>query len=237
VLTVAALTPPAAGLSGEGEAERLPVEAGPVGDDIGDEATVVSVGEDHVVGGGAADVEAMHPGVPGEDGVDEVAEPPPLSVERRVLFHANGPAQERRGAAACPHGARCYLGEAVDELGRCEAGPLADLGRGHGIDHGTAAAVAGGAEVVGELADGGLSLGHADYVRHHRPHVPQLADRRAVPLVEFATGAFLGTELLLRPDIYQQGQPPCPQQPGGQYLYNPRNDLWFCNRLGVDPSA
>jgi hypothetical protein len=54
---------------------------------------------------------------------------------------------------------------------------------------------------------------------------------------ESATGAFLGTEHLLRPDIYQQGQPPCPQQPGGQYLYNPRNDTWFCNRLGVDPSA
>ena len=51
------------------------------------------------------------------------------------------------------------------------------------------------------------------------------------------TGAFLGTEHLLRPDIYQHGTPPCPQQPGGQYLYNPRNDLWFCNRLGVDPSS
>jgi len=54
---------------------------------------------------------------------------------------------------------------------------------------------------------------------------------------EFATGAFLGTQHLLRPDIYQQGQPPCPQQPSGQYLYNPRNDTWFCNRLGFDPSA
>ena len=54
---------------------------------------------------------------------------------------------------------------------------------------------------------------------------------------ESATGAFLGTEHLLRPDIYQHGTPPCPQQPGGQYLYNPRNDTWFCNRLGVDPSA
>src|SRR5215470_18772803 len=54
---------------------------------------------------------------------------------------------------------------------------------------------------------------------------------------ESATGAFLGTELLVRPDIYQQGQPPCPQQPGGQFLYNPRNDTWFCNRLGFDPSS
>jgi hypothetical protein len=48
---------------------------------------------------------------------------------------------------------------------------------------------------------------------------------------DFATGARLGTQHLLRPDIYDQGKPPCPQQPGGEYIYNPRNDLWFCNRL------
>jgi hypothetical protein len=47
---------------------------------------------------------------------------------------------------------------------------------------------------------------------------------------DFATGAFLGTEHLLRPDIYLHGTPPCPQQPGGEYLYNGRNDLWFCVR-------
>ena len=53
---------------------------------------------------------------------------------------------------------------------------------------------------------------------------PGFADRAPsyeLLVFEFATGAFLGTELLLRPDIYQQGQPPCPQQPGGQFLYNP----------------
>jgi hypothetical protein len=47
---------------------------------------------------------------------------------------------------------------------------------------------------------------------------------------EFATGAFIGTQHLLRPDIYERGKPPCPQQPGGQYIYNPRNDLWSCLR-------
>jgi hypothetical protein len=67
------------------------------------------------------------------------------------------------------------------------------------------------------------------------PGTPGFADR--LPSYEnlvfdFATGAFLGTQHALRPDIYQQGQPPCPQQPGGQYFYNPRNDLWICNRLG-----
>ncbi|MDP9271222.1 MAG: hypothetical protein M3P14_09685 [Chloroflexota bacterium] len=48
---------------------------------------------------------------------------------------------------------------------------------------------------------------------------------------EFATGAFIGTQHLLRPDIYEHGKPPCPQQPGGEYLYNPRNGLWFCLRV------
>jgi hypothetical protein len=72
------------------------------------------------------------------------------------------------------------------------------------------------------------------------PGTPEFADRLPsyeLLVFESATGAFLGTEHLLRPDIYQQGQPPCPQQPGGQFLYNPRNDTWFCDRLGVDPSA
>jgi hypothetical protein len=47
----------------------------------------------------------------------------------------------------------------------------------------------------------------------------------------FATGELIGTQHLLRPDIYERGTPPCPQQPGGEYIYNPRNDLWFCNRI------
>ena len=72
------------------------------------------------------------------------------------------------------------------------------------------------------------------------PGTPGFADRAPsyeFLVFEFATGAFLGTEHLLRPDIYAHGTPPCPQQLGGQYLYNARNDLWFCNRLGSDPSA
>jgi hypothetical protein len=62
---------------------------------------------------------------------------------------------------------------------------------------------------------------------------PGFADRGPsyeLLVFENATGAFIGTQHLLRPDIYLQGTPPCPQQPGGQYLYNPRNDLWICTR-------
>jgi len=66
------------------------------------------------------------------------------------------------------------------------------------------------------------------------PGTPGFADR--LPSYEnlvfdFETGAFVGTQHLLRPDVYERGTPPCPQQPGRQYLYNLRNDLWFCNRL------
>jgi hypothetical protein len=65
------------------------------------------------------------------------------------------------------------------------------------------------------------------------PGTPGFADRAPsyeFLVFEFATGAFIGTEHLLRPDIYEHGRPPCPQQPGGAYIYNPRNDLWFCLR-------
>jgi hypothetical protein len=68
------------------------------------------------------------------------------------------------------------------------------------------------------------------------PGTPGFADRLPsyeLLVFDFATGAFLGTQHALRPDIYEQGTPPCPQQPGGQYFYNPRNDLWICNRLRV----
>jgi hypothetical protein len=63
------------------------------------------------------------------------------------------------------------------------------------------------------------------------PGTPGFADR--LPSYQFlvfdsATSAFLGKQDLLRPDIYQAGQPPCPTQPGGQFIYIPRNDLWSC---------
>ncbi len=68
------------------------------------------------------------------------------------------------------------------------------------------------------------------------PGTPGFADRAPafdVLVFDYATSAFIGTQHLLRPDIYEQGTPPCPQQPGSQYFYNPRNDLWICNRLHV----
>jgi hypothetical protein len=47
---------------------------------------------------------------------------------------------------------------------------------------------------------------------------------------DFASGSLIGMQLLLRPDVYLRGTPPCPQQPGGQYIYIPRNDTYGCLR-------
>jgi hypothetical protein len=65
------------------------------------------------------------------------------------------------------------------------------------------------------------------------PGTPGFEDRAPafeVLVFDHATGAFIGTQHLLRPDIYERGTPPCPAQPGGKYIYNPRNDYWFCLR-------
>ena len=63
------------------------------------------------------------------------------------------------------------------------------------------------------------------------PGTPGFADRKpSYEFMVFEAGAFIGHDHLLRPDIYEQGKPPCPQQPGGQYIYIPRNDLWSCMR-------
>jgi hypothetical protein len=71
------------------------------------------------------------------------------------------------------------------------------------------------------------------------PGTPGFADRLPsyeVLMFNINTGAFLGLSHSLRPDIYQQGTPPCPQQPSGQYFFNPFNDMWICNTLGADPA-
>jgi hypothetical protein len=65
------------------------------------------------------------------------------------------------------------------------------------------------------------------------PGTPGFADRAPsyeFLVFEFATGEFIGTAHLLRPDIYMHGTPPCPQQPNGEYIYIARNDLWSCIR-------
>jgi hypothetical protein len=65
------------------------------------------------------------------------------------------------------------------------------------------------------------------------PGTPGFADRGPsyeLLVFEFASGSLIGVQHLLRPDVYLGGTPPCPQQPGGQYIYIPRNDTWSCLR-------
>ena len=65
------------------------------------------------------------------------------------------------------------------------------------------------------------------------PETPGFAERGPsyeLLLFDFASGTFIGVQHLLRPDVYLRGTPPCPQQPGGQYIYIPRNDTWSCLR-------
>jgi hypothetical protein len=65
------------------------------------------------------------------------------------------------------------------------------------------------------------------------PNTDGFADRGpSYELLVFAsaTGELIGIQHLLRPDIYHNGMPKCPQQPGGEYTYIQRNDTWSCFR-------
>jgi hypothetical protein len=65
------------------------------------------------------------------------------------------------------------------------------------------------------------------------PGTPGFADRGPsyeLLLFASATGEFIGVQHLLRPDIYLNGTPKCPQQAGGEYVYIPRNDTYSCFR-------
>src|SRR5215510_8170816 len=81
--------PGAARRAGEVEPARLGVSLGPLGDDVGDQHAVVLRREPGRPAGGAADVDAVHPGVAGQDNVDGVAERPSLgvAVHHRFVWH------------------------------------------------------------------------------------------------------------------------------------------------------
>src|SRR3984957_7552884 len=171
-----------AGRAGQGEGERLTVAAGPLGDDAGHEAAVVPRGELHGTPGRPADVEPVHPGVAGEDGVHQQAVAPSLGLERRVVLEPHGPPGDRRCPAPGPHRPGGHRRQPADDRGGRHGGPLAYLRGRHLVDHLSARPLAGRAEVVRERAERGLRLGHAEHVRGHRPHVPQLARRRLRPV-------------------------------------------------------
>ena len=70
--------PGAAGLPSEVQGEVLTVVAGPFADHVGDDDAVVTVRQMRRPVQGSADVQPVHPGVAGQDDVDEVPECPRL---------------------------------------------------------------------------------------------------------------------------------------------------------------
>src|SRR5664280_800884 len=104
LLAATAHLPPTTCRAGEGEGERLAMSASPVTDDVVNQPSIVVGRKCHLMTGGSADVETVHPGIPGEDGVDQIAEWPPFGVEGRILPHAHSPTQRSGCAPPRPHG-------------------------------------------------------------------------------------------------------------------------------------
>src|ERR1700733_2998892 len=116
-----------AGRAGQGEGERLTVPARPVCDDIGDEAAVVPCGELHGAAGRPADVESVHPGVAGEDGIHQEAVAPSLGIERRVVLEPHGPSDGGRCPAPGAHGLGGHCRQPADHRTGRHSCPLAHL--------------------------------------------------------------------------------------------------------------
>jgi hypothetical protein len=85
-----------------------------------------------------------------------------------------------------------------------------------------------GRDAVVHLAGEPIGLGLLPFAG--TPGFEDRAPSYQVLVFEYATGVFIGTQHLLRRDIYERGKPPCPQQQGGEYVYNMRNDLYSCLR-------
>ena len=121
---VDALAELAAGGTVEHELERLAVDAGPLGDDVGDEAAVVIGAEVHRAVDGRVDVDAMGPDVAGEADVEQVLERRPTDgrTERERQVPRRG-----RGAPPALDRLRAHGPELGDELVVGEVVALADL--------------------------------------------------------------------------------------------------------------
>src|SRR5580692_10508484 len=113
-LAALALAEGPAGRAVQDELERLPVDGGPFGDDVGDQPAVVVGGELHRPAGRAADVDAVAPGVAGEPHVEEVFERLPADRRAEREWHES---HRRRRAPPAPDRPRAYLLELAGDLG------------------------------------------------------------------------------------------------------------------------
>ena len=90
--------------TGKRQREGLPVPTGPLGDDIGNQTSIMpavsSMGRPvaRLMSRRCIQVSRV------KIGVDQVAERPTFGLERRVLLHTNGPAHRRRCSPPGLHG-------------------------------------------------------------------------------------------------------------------------------------
>src|SRR5580698_8269135 len=108
----------------EHEVERLTVDRGPFGDDVGDQAAVMACREVHRPAGRTTDVDAVTPDVAGKSHVEQVLKR--LPANRRAERERQVPHRGRCPPPA-PDRLRAYLLELAGQLRVGEAGALADL--------------------------------------------------------------------------------------------------------------
>src|SRR5581483_8704905 len=80
---------------GKYEGEGLVVAARPLGNHIGDEPSVVSGAQHQLRAGSPSDVDAVHPGVAGQDDVEQIPERP-RALERGTGVEGSGADLRRR---------------------------------------------------------------------------------------------------------------------------------------------
>ena len=168
--------------AGEVQGERVTVATPPLGHHVGDESAVVLRGQRELPPGGVRDVDTVHPGVTGEDHVEDEGHAPRLG--RAVDLLLRGHRAHDAGPPPPPRLRRAGDLHPTQELRDVEGAVLLDLECGEGVDHGPVPGPPGGGDHPGgHPAQAREALGHAQHVPGHGPDVPRRAVGRTAPLV------------------------------------------------------
>src|SRR5580692_9996528 len=200
VFAVVALAEGSARGAFQHEVERLTVNRGPFGNDVGDQAAVVAWREVHRPAGRLSDVDAVAPDVAGESYVEEVLKR--LPANRRAERERQVPHRGRRVPPA-PDRLRAYLLELADQLRVGEVGALADLQLVQAVYPMMRIDLLvqrqAPAQLVRELPHRGLRVSRSEHVQGDLADVPCAAVRRQRPLIWRESGGQLreALELLL----------------------------------------
>ena len=197
-LAPACQVPPA--WPGQRQLEVLAVPVGPLGHHVRDDHAVVLGGQPRLRAGGRGDVQPVHPRVPGQDHVDQVAERPGFPHPVHLLEHRHGPAaHEDRGATAAGCGLRSARGETRGDPLRRPVRALVHLELGERVEVDAAGPGQPGrlALLPEVLPDRGGHLGHAEHVGGHLADVPGRAVSRQGPLGRAQGPEHLGAAVVL----------------------------------------